>query len=170
MAKKIETPEQKFARENAENIWWMHIEGTALYDEDSNNGMSGEFIQKIVDSKKHAKAIKEIMYQEILKAVTEYPDNHKDVDGNYTYDSTMYDYGFAIDAYCRNLWNKTQFEYKWVCSNCGGQNIEIKKWVNPNTNEIGTDCEDEYGWCSDCQDHHEVELIKVDLNGDEVKK
>jgi hypothetical protein len=171
MKTKTETPAEIFARENAETIFQMHIEGTCLYDEESNQGMSKEFIESIVDNPEHIVAIKKRIREDILIDVQLNPSNFNwDAEGKLTYDSTMYDYGFVIETYCRNLWNKIQFEYRWVCSNCGGQNIEIKKWVNPNTNEIGTDCEDEYGWCEDCQDHHEVELIKVDLNGDEVKK
>ena len=161
---------EKFARENVQTIFEMHIEGTFLYDEESN-GMPEEFVKSIVDNEKHATAIKNQMYKNILNDLKAHFDYfNTDDDGNPIYEATMYDYGFAIEEYCKNLWNKTQFEYKWCCSNCGGQNIEIKKWVNPNTNEIGIDCEDEYGWCSDCNDHYEVELIKIDLNGDAVKK
>lgn len=158
--KKVETPEQKFARENAENIWWMHIEGTGLYESEE---MTPEFIQKIVDSKKHAKAIKKIMYQEILKHVTEWPDNYKDAEGNYTYDSTMYDYGFAIDDYCRKQSRKDMKKSLWLCDNCGSDDVEIKRWVNPNTDEIGADCEDD-AWCNHCQGHHRIELTEMHID------
>jgi len=43
-----------------------------------------------------------------------------------------------------------------VCEKCGGTNIEEKRWVNPNTNEIGgtaSDGEDDDNYCNDCQLH-----------------
>ena len=79
------------------------------------------------------------------------------------------DYEGIATAHIREEFNKTQFVSKWCCTNCGSQNIEIKKWVNANTDEVGTDCEDETGWCPDCDGHHEVELLKFDLNGKEIE-
>jgi len=159
--KKVETPQQKFARENAENIWWMHIEGTGLYESEE---MTSEFIQKIVDSKKHAKAIKKIMYEDILKDVTEWPDNFmRDENGNYTYDSTMYDYGFAIDDYCRKEFRKDMKKSLWLCDNCGSDDVEIMKWVNPNTNEVGVDCEAD-AYCNHCVGHHNISLVEMHID------
>jgi hypothetical protein len=163
-----ETDEEYFARTNAQNIFWMHIEGTFLYD---NQDMTEEFIKSIVDDEQHAEKIKDLIRRDILNDLKVAPDNFdRDEDGNLTYDATMYDYGFAIEEYCREIFNSTQFVQKWCCTNCGSQNIEIKKWVNANTDEVGTDCEDETGWCPDCEGHHEVELLKFDLNGKEIKE
>lgn len=41
---------------------------------------------------------------------------------------------------------------KLVCNNCGGSNIEVKAWVNPNTLEIIQMLDDEIEdiWCRDC--------------------
>lgn len=44
------------------------------------------------------------------------------------------------------------------CSECGGTNVELLKWVNPNTDEIGGpwSCdpdETEDCWCHDCEEH-----------------
>lgn len=44
-----------------------------------------------------------------------------------------------------------------ACTECGGTNVEVAMWVNPNTDEIG----EEFGsgttadtqWCHDCEDH-----------------
>lgn len=51
---------------------------------------------------------------------------------------------------------------KWVCSECGGDNVQVKAWINPNTDEIiesmGSEIEDT--WCEDCEKHTGVELIK----------
>jgi hypothetical protein len=48
-----------------------------------------------------------------------------------------------------------------VCGACGGSNVEVAAWVNPNTGEVV----DEFGswdsldtnWCHDCDAH--VELV-----------
>lgn len=49
-----------------------------------------------------------------------------------------------------------------VCNECGGTNIQITAWVDPNTNEYigecGTDNEDK--WCEDCQDFIGFDLIE----------
>ena len=46
---------------------------------------------------------------------------------------------------------------KLVCVSCGGDNVQQKAWVNPNTKEIdfslSENFEDEDTWCEDCQDH-----------------
>lgn len=46
------------------------------------------------------------------------------------------------------------------CSECGSSRVEIRMWVNPNTNTIGTACsnisEEEDNWCSNCEKHAEL--------------
>ena len=43
------------------------------------------------------------------------------------------------------------------CDCCGSSNVEMKKWVNPNTDEIGDSCSDrsEEGtcWCKNCKEY-----------------
>lgn len=40
------------------------------------------------------------------------------------------------------------------CADCGSSNVETKKWVNPNTDEIGDSCSDRFeeedNWCHNC--------------------
>jgi hypothetical protein len=166
------SPEEEFARQNAENIFQIHIEGTCLFDEESNGGMPRDYIEKIVDDPLHMLIIKDQIRRDILNDLRVNPDNFdRDENGKLTYDATMYDYGFAIEEYCKANFNLLSGEtvQKWCCSECGSQNVEIKKWVNANTDEVGTDCEDEYGWCPDCDEHHEVELKTFDLNGKEIE-
>ncbi len=55
--------------------------------------------------------------------------------------------------------------YRWVyvCTECGGENVEIKTWQNPNNNESdgGGDINDPNDcWCNDCQDHISLEHKK----------
>jgi hypothetical protein len=49
----------------------------------------------------------------------------------------------------------------WLCGSCGSDNVEIKNWVNPNTGEVGTDCEEELAYCQDCETHSELILSTV---------
>ena len=41
-----------------------------------------------------------------------------------------------------------------VCDECGGKSIQVKAWVDANTNEFIDDAADgdEDYWCDDCQD------------------
>lgn len=49
-------------------------------------------------------------------------------------------------------------EITWVCSNCGGTNVETVCWVDPNTDQVhedyGTWNHQDTTWCGDCDDHH----------------
>ena len=44
---------------------------------------------------------------------------------------------------------------KWKCAECGGDNVQVKAWIDPNTNEIVEIMSDEIVdcWCEDCEDH-----------------
>lgn len=46
------------------------------------------------------------------------------------------------------------------CSECGSSSVEIRMWVNPNTNTIGTACsdisEEADNRCSNCEKHAEL--------------
>ena len=44
--------------------------------------------------------------------------------------------------------NETKSVY--LCKHCQSGNVEIKKWVNPNTGVVGVDTADELGYCNDC--------------------
>ena len=43
-----------------------------------------------------------------------------------------------------------------VCQNCEGSNIEVRAWIDPNTNKVVDLCsdgEDDDNWCRDCDEH-----------------
>lgn len=43
-----------------------------------------------------------------------------------------------------------------VCQKCGSKSVDIKVWVDANTNEItgiASDGDSDDTWCNDCQDH-----------------
>ena len=54
----------------------------------------------------------------------------------------------------------------FLCSNCGSDNVEMKAWVNPNTDDIGDtiSSEDEDCYCNDCDGNHE--LLSHELKAD----
>lgn len=82
---------KKFAKEMADTIFLIHIEGTFLYE---NEELSKEFIEMIVDDYKHVKKIKKRIANLILK----------DIESGYItkleYTSDLYDYGYEISEYC----------------------------------------------------------------------
>lgn len=96
-----ETPEQKFATENAQLIFEIAIEGEALYEDDE---MPKEYIEEMIDDSFHMLIIKAKMRQAIFRDVTMYPKDFKrDENGKYTYDAEMSDYSGVITIYCREL-------------------------------------------------------------------
>lgn len=48
------------------------------------------------------------------------------------------------------------------CKECGSIEIEEKWWVNPNTMEIGNDCEEDECWCNECRDHCRKESVPTE--------
>ena len=44
---------------------------------------------------------------------------------------------------------------KLVCEICKGTNIEMRAWIDPNTNEVkqSCDCGRDDNWCNDCQEN-----------------
>ena len=55
------------------------------------------------------------------------------------------------------------------CSKCGGHNVQVATWVNPNTDEIleefGSWNETDTKFCVDCQEN--VELVDGSLQEEE---
>ena len=45
------------------------------------------------------------------------------------------------------------------CEECGSTDVEMRMWVNPNTEEIDGDCDDDDCWCCNCQEH--VKLLTL---------
>jgi len=56
----------------------------------------------------------------------------------------------------------------WLCPHCGSDNVEIKNWVNANTGEVGTDCEEDEGYCLDCEKRGELILSSVKASAEIV--
>lgn len=50
---------------------------------------------------------------------------------------------------------------KYVCKECGSENIQVRLWFNPNTNEAVDWVDDDgshYCYCEDCNDISEWEM------------
>lgn len=45
---------------------------------------------------------------------------------------------------------------KYKCNKCGGTNIQIQAWVDPNTNQYISDIEDRQCWCRDCKENTDI--------------
>ena len=50
-------------------------------------------------------------------------------------------------------------ETQYVCEKCGGKNIQVKAWIDPNTDKKVDDItlEKQDIWCVDCQKHVRIE-------------
>jgi len=157
--REAETPEELFARENATIIFQMRIEGEGLYE---NDDMSKEFIESIVDDSMHASAIKNKIRLRILENVTDLPDEfQRDENGKFTYDSTMMDYGFEIEEYCREIYFAGKTKEVWLCSVCGSDELESHALVNPNAPTENPELinlnDSSSNYCFDCEKHVCVE-------------
>ena len=43
-------------------------------------------------------------------------------------------------------------KHRFYCSECGGTNVQVKAWVDANTNKYISDIDDNGRcWCEDCQ-------------------
>lgn len=121
-----ETPEELFARENADLIFQMHIEGAYLYIDEN---MSEEFIKSIIDNEPHITIIKSKIKRSILQDYKKEPKSFKrDENGNLTYDYTMYDYGYAISNYCLKQWKKQKKQKRKII---GFQVVDINNELHP---------------------------------------
>ena len=99
--RETETPEQTFARENAQLIFEKWIEGEALYEDDN---MTREFIEEIVDDRFNILCIKAKMSVAIYNDVIKFPKQFdRDDEGNLVYSGMMDIYGEMIGEYCRDL-------------------------------------------------------------------
>lgn len=154
-----ETKEEKFAREQAENIYQMHVEGSFLYE---NEEMSVEFIKSVLDDEQHASAIKAIIRNAILE------DIQNGTIKTLEYNIEMYEYGYKIEDYCLEQFYKDKTKTLWVCPICGSDNVQFKTWTDANTFQATNDecpMEDDDCYCKDCDNnatliHQEIPFLK----------
>ena len=159
--RELETPQELFAREMADTIYDMVVEGDSLYF-DLPDGMTYKFIDELLSHQYNIDIMKGDMREAILNDVTNYPNDFTTelIDGemNFCYDHTLIEkYGGTIDKFIEEQFYKDKTKDLFICQHCYSDNVEYKMWVNANTNklstEVETDEDDEECWCNDCQQH-----------------
>jgi hypothetical protein len=163
--RELETPEELFAREMAEAIYDITVEGEGIYF-DLPDGMTREFVDKVLDDQYNLDIIKGDMREAILNDVLERPNSfNKDEEGRYYYHNTMCeDYGGIIDKFLIEQYYKGKTKELYICTHCFSDNVELKMWVNANTKELTTEVEtdgDDDCWCNDCQQHGILNKIEI---------
>lgn len=62
-------------------------------------------------------------------------------------------------------------EEVYKCSKCGSTDVEFRRWYNPNTLELGVDCEDDECWCNGCEEHTRTDVVEIEMpNGTSQKE
>lgn len=150
-----ETPELKFVRESADNIYMELCESDGFHFYEN---IPTEFIEKIMTDDEAI--IKGLLRTRILGDLKENPQAFQYKNNKPIYDNNMReDFEFVATDYIRNIFKS--YKQVWICSNCGSTNVQTKMWVDLNTNVVGnsvSDGEDEDNYCPDCDGHHPVEL------------
>jgi hypothetical protein len=155
------TPAENFARESAQRIFDELCESDGFHTDDE---MPSEFIESIMADNMHADIIRAKIRNQILNDLKAHPVlfDISETTKELQYDGDMReDYEGLVTAYIRELYNNGKTKTVWLCPNCGSDNVEMKNWVNANTGEVGTDCEEDEGYCQDCEGHGELILSTV---------
>jgi hypothetical protein len=156
-----ETPAEKFARESAQRIFDELCESDGFHQDDE---MPSEFIESIMADHWHADIIRAKIKNQILNDLKAHPVlfDITETTKELQYDGDMReDYEGVATQYIRELFNNGKTKTIWLCPHCGSDNVEMKNWVNANTGEVGTDCEEDEGYCQDCEQRGELILSTV---------
>lgn len=154
--KLVVTEGEEFARAMSEHIFKIHTYSTHLYLY-NHKEMSEEFVETILNDPANVQTCIERIRTAILNDYNNNPNQfQRDPDTNkLCYDIDMFKYGYDIEAYCLEKFYEGKTKTMYLCKHCQSDNVEIKKWVNPNTGVVGADCEDPIGYCND-EDSHAV--------------
>ena len=64
----------------------------------------------------------------------------------------------------KKIFKQEKSKTLWLCASCNSDKVEVKSWVNLNTNEISgevSDGDDNDNWCKDCEGHNPVYQSKL---------
>ena len=136
--------------------------------------ISESYINEILNDKNHCYNIKEKIRLSVLKDIIISPNNYKqkkNVNGvmEYIYTPEIYDHAYTMDEYIENQFviDNPIIKPRYVCDNCGSDNVQIKAWVKPNNNNeydsVIEDDDDYNDWCEDCQSHINVMVINMNV-------
>ena len=143
------------------------INGVSLTAFDDEIQIPEDYIDKVLDNEKHCTAIKEQIRLSVLLSVETDPRRYNiDGEGHFQYTAPdTYDHAYIMDNYISDQYEKEHpiMEARYVCSHCGGDNVQIKAWVKPNLNYkfVGEVEGDELGWCDDCQLHSVIDTVEM---------
>lgn len=142
-------------------IRYEDINNSILLDS-KNEQISEDFIYKIINDPKHADIMKARIYNSILEAVTQCPNDFLK-DGEYCYKSNIYDHAYLVDSYVQAQYEHTQTKYVYQCMHCGSDRVQVKAWVRPNQGHAYVDEVegDEMGWCDDCNLTAEIQIAEL---------
>jgi hypothetical protein len=118
-----------------------------------------ETINNKAVSPMHKEALEGIL--NTLDALQDYAVDEMDIDPMHVFDYEQED---VRDGYVGIEPTMSEEKITILCSNCNSDNVEMKYWVNPNTDEIGditSDGDDQDTWCSDCETHGGVYASKL---------
>lgn len=72
------------------------------------------------------------------------------------------DINFFLFKIKENLDNRPIIKSKYCCSICGGTNIQLQAWIDPNNNNrYIKDTKDDECWCEDCEENTKIKVIEV---------
>jgi len=166
--RELETPQELFAREMAETIYDIVVEGEGIYF-DMPEGMTKEFVDKVTSDQYNIDIMKGDMREALLNDVMNYPNDFttENINGEQVlcYDYTLIDkYGGTIDKFIEEQFYKNKTKELYVCQHCYSDNVELQMWVNANTKELSTEVDsddDDECWCNDCQQHGELTKVEI---------
>ena len=163
-----ETPQELFAREMADTIYDLVVEGEGIYF-DMPEGMTIEFVDEVFNNQYNIDIMKSDMREAILNDVLEHPEDFdtEEIDSNdgtikvLCYDYTLIEkYGGTIDHFIENEYNKTRTKTLKLCPHCYSDNVQIRGWRNANTGKYIQD--DNNCDCMDCNVDCD-ELLEVEM-------
>jgi hypothetical protein len=150
------TPEENFARESAARIFDELCESDGFHQDDE---IPSKFIESIMASEMHAAMIKVKLRAQILNDLKAHPQlfDISETTKELQYDGDMReDYEGLVTAYIREQFDEGKTKTLYLCPHCGSDNVEMKSWVNPNTDEIKDSDTGDDDYCNDCQQHGEL--------------
>lgn len=164
------TKEEKFANDMSILLSEMRGEdltNTTIYTFDDKI-IPDEFIDSILDDKKHLNEIKKRIYNSVLEAVQFNPKLFLNKKGEYEYTAPhTYNHTYMVDGYLEEQYLSTKTHTLLICSHCNSSNVQVKAWVKPNLNNrfvtIDND-QNEAGWCCDCELYSHIISSELKLN------
>jgi len=123
------------------------------------------YVNMIIDSNVHISKMKSLIKNDIINHLTQCSDDFKNEKGEYHYTPDVFDFAYAVDSYIEQQYEDEHCtKTVLVCPNCKSDNVHVKMWVNPNTNEVidsASDGEEDDEWCDDCREHYKLNTVTL---------